>query len=49
MIEGGLYALFPERMKRVMAAALQIPSETLRSAGLAAAIAGVAILWLLGD
>ncbi len=47
VIEGALYALFPEAMKRMMALALDIPSPTLRSAGLAAACAGVLALWFI--
>ena len=47
VIEGGLYALFPEGMRRM---ALQIEKVTpsyLRSAGLLAATVGVGIIWLI--
>ncbi len=47
IIEGALYALFPEGMKRMMRLVLEQPPDSLRAAGLAAAIAGVALLWLL--
>ncbi len=47
VIEGALYALFPDAMKRVMAQALVLPSSNLRAAGLAAAALGVALLWLV--
>ena len=47
VIEGALYALFPDAMKRMMALALDIPSSTMRSAGLAAACMGVLVLWLI--
>jgi len=47
VIEGCLYALFPESMKRAAARALTIPPQALRLAGLAAAGAGVALVWLL--
>jgi len=47
VIEGMLYALFPEAMKRMMVSAAQQPGSTLRSAGLAVAIVGVGIVWLL--
>lgn len=47
VIEGALYALFPDAMKRVMAQALTLPSSRLRAAGLAAAALGVAFLWLV--
>ena len=46
-IEGALYALFPAAMKRVLTEALEKPESTLRLAGLAAAVGGVAIVWLL--
>ena len=45
VIEGVLYALFPEGMKRAAARALLIPPQTLRLAGLAAACFGVALVW----
>ncbi len=46
-IEGGLYALFPDGMKKMMMHALAQPPNYLRIAGLAAAAAGVAIVWLV--
>jgi uncharacterized protein YjeT (DUF2065 family) len=45
-IEGIIFAAFPLGAKRAMAAALDIPDGRLRIAGLAAAIVGVAIVWL---
>ncbi len=45
-IEGIIYALFPEAMKRMMAMVMVKPAGGLRAAGLAAAVAGVFILWL---
>src|SRR5271165_5689598 len=47
VIEGTLYALFPEGMRRAAARALAIPPQTLRLAGLAAACAGVVLVWLV--
>ncbi|HYZ39672.1 MAG TPA: DUF2065 domain-containing protein [Stellaceae bacterium] len=47
VIEGALYALFPEGMKRAAARALTVPPQTLRLAGLAAACAGVVLVWLV--
>jgi len=47
VIEGALYALFPEGMKRAAARALLVPPQALRLAGLAAACAGVALVWLV--
>jgi uncharacterized protein len=47
VIEGVLYALFPEGMKRAAARAMAIPPQALRLAGLAAVCIGVALVWLL--
>ena len=47
VIEGALYALFPEGMKRMMAVALEQPSGVLRGAGLCLAAAGVGLVWLM--
>jgi uncharacterized protein len=47
VIEGVLYALFPESMKRAAVRALAIPPQALRVAGLAAVCLGVALVWLV--
>jgi len=47
VIEGALYALFPEGMQRMMAQALELPPAYLRRAGLAAAVAGFLVVWLI--
>jgi len=47
VVEGILYALFPQGMKRVAARTTLVPSQMLRGAGLVAAAVGVAIVWLL--
>jgi uncharacterized protein YjeT (DUF2065 family) len=47
VIEGALYALFPDAMKRAIAAALAQPSSTLRILGVAIAAAGVGLVWLI--
>jgi uncharacterized protein len=47
VIEGTLYALFPDAMKRMMVSVAEQPGAALRSAGLAAATIGVGIVWLL--
>jgi uncharacterized protein YjeT (DUF2065 family) len=47
VIEGILYALFPEGMKRVAARSTLVPPQALRAAGLLAACIGVAVVWLL--
>ncbi len=46
-IEGVLYALFPEGMKRMMAYVLDRAPNQMRAAGLAAAAGGVVIVWLV--
>jgi uncharacterized protein YjeT (DUF2065 family) len=46
VIEGVLYALFPEGMKRLMVQMLSVPPSTLRIAGLAAACLGVVFVYL---
>lgn len=46
VLEGALYALFPEGMKRALAVALEQPPEVLRISGLVAAVAGVGLAWL---
>ncbi len=45
-IEGALYALFPEAMRRAIARALELPPGALRLGGVAALALGVVIAWL---
>jgi uncharacterized protein YjeT (DUF2065 family) len=47
VIEGAAYALFPDGLKRMMAAVQALPSSTLRSFGMAAVLSGVIIVWLI--
>jgi uncharacterized protein len=47
VIEGIIFAAFPLGAKRAMAAAVDIPDGRLRIAGLASAIVGVVIVWLI--
>jgi uncharacterized protein len=47
VIEGILYALLPETMKRLAIRAMATPAHSLRTAGLIAACFGVALVWLL--
>jgi len=46
VIEGGLYALFPDGMKRMALSIERIPASTLRSVGLFVATLGVGVIWL---
>lgn len=47
VIEGLMYALFPDHLKRMMAVILSVPATTLRAAGLVAAAIGVGLVWLV--
>jgi uncharacterized protein len=47
VIEGVLYALFPEGMKRMAVQMITVPVPMLRAVGLAAACLGVGLVWLL--
>lgn len=44
-IEGVVYSLFPQAMKRMMTQVLAQPPAALRVAGLVAATAGVGLVW----
>jgi uncharacterized protein len=46
-LEGIIFAAFPLGAKRAMAATLDIPDGRLRIAGLASALVGVLIVWLV--
>ncbi len=47
VIEGALWALFPDAMKRAAALALSMADGRLRTGGLVAAALGVFMAWLL--
>jgi uncharacterized protein YjeT (DUF2065 family) len=47
VIEGVLYSLFPDGMKRLVAQAMVLPAAALRATGLAAVCLGVAAVWLI--
>jgi uncharacterized protein YjeT (DUF2065 family) len=47
VIEGLLYAMFPEAMQRMMRSALEASPTLLRNGGLAAAVIGFGIVWLI--
>ena len=46
-LEGALYALFPELMKRMGQHVTQTPGDTLRVAGVVSAAIGVALVWMV--
>ncbi len=47
VIEGLLYAAFPDPMRRMVVAILAVPVATLRIAGLVTAGVGLLAVWLL--
>lgn len=47
VLEGLLYAAFPEAMKRTIATVLGMPAGTLRAVGLGAAAVGLLLVWLI--
>jgi len=47
VIEGSLYALFPNFMRELSLKVREISPATLRTVGLVAAVAGVALVWLV--
>ncbi len=47
VIEGVIYTLFPDGMKRMMLAALSMSTNRLRLMGLAMAVVGFFIVWLV--
>jgi uncharacterized protein YjeT (DUF2065 family) len=47
VIEGLLYAAFPEQMKKVLASIQSMPASTIRAAALACAAVGLVLLWFV--
>ena len=47
VLEGALYALFPDAMKRMLVQIGAVPPSLLRSSGVAAAAFGLFFLWLI--
>lgn len=47
VLEGVLYALFPEAMQRMMRMAIDLPPVNLRRFGLIGALAGFVVVWLI--
>jgi uncharacterized protein YjeT (DUF2065 family) len=47
VIEGALYALFPDAMKRAILSIAEMQPALLRNVGLLAAAGGVVIVWLV--
>jgi uncharacterized protein YjeT (DUF2065 family) len=49
VVEGLIYAIAPETIKRLLTRMLDVPASALRSGGLVAAVAGLGLLWVLGN
>jgi hypothetical protein len=47
VIEGVMFAVFPGAARRAMAIMLESPEGSLRTSGVVAALAGLAIVWLV--
>jgi len=47
VIEGLIYALFPDAVQRMMAMAISLPQQRLRRFGLAMATLGFFIIWMM--
>ena len=45
IIEGLLYAVFPNRMKSLISKMTEMPNETLKWGGIASALLGLMIMW----
>jgi len=47
VIEGALYALFPDAMRRAMAMMLSMDEMQIRISAVVTAVAGLALVWLV--
>ena len=47
VMEGLIYAAFPEQMKKMLAQLMAMPASTIRAVALACADAGLVLLWFL--
>ncbi|HEX4112057.1 MAG TPA: DUF2065 domain-containing protein [Stellaceae bacterium] len=47
VVEGILYSLFPDGMKRMVTQVAVLPASALRLTGLVAAVLGVAAVWFI--
>lgn len=47
VIEGFMYALFPDHMKRMIITVLALPSDKIRAIGLVFAAVGLFIVWII--
>lgn len=47
IVEGLIYAIFPEGMKKLLNRMIDMPVSALRSGGLVAVVIGLALLWAM--
>lgn len=47
VIEGLVFAAFPDQAKRAMASVLESPESSLRAVGIGSAVLGVLIIWIV--
>ncbi len=47
VIEGLVFAAFPEQAKRAMTSVLETPETTLRAIGIGSAVIGLGLVWLV--
>jgi uncharacterized protein len=47
VIEGLVFAAFPNAAKRAVAAVMETPEQGLRAVGLVSAVFGLAVIWLV--
>lgn len=47
VIEGALYALFPDGMRNVLRRSLELPAAAVRVAGIVGAGSGLVVIWLI--
>lgn len=47
VIEGLIYTLFPDSVRRMMALAIEMPPEKLRLFGLVMTVTGFGLVWML--
>jgi len=47
VIEGIVFAAFPEASKRAVTALLETPAQVLRMVGLGSALGGLLLIWLM--
>ena len=47
IVEGLVYAVFPDKMKRLLTKMLNVPVSALRSGGILAAVGGFGLLWII--